>query len=163
VRRDADWERIAALYADDSLTLKQIARLSGVPVTTIASRARRRGWPERHGRRKTRQTQATFRTLLKRIFRALDRQMREIEQRLDMAEQTGRRGADMEHDARALASLTRTLEKLRALQREAAAEAARGQGDGADAGADAHRMELERRLSGLLAATGEVGVPEQPE
>lgn len=165
MRRDADWSRIAALYADENVSLEDIARLTGVPVGTISARAAREGWPPRNRTRlDSRRATTTYGALLRRMFRAVDRQMREIEKHLDTAERSGRPAAGLAQDARALDSLTRILERLRAMQRAAAAEAsARVKRDGRGRDPEAHRDELERRLAGLLAALGETGVPEQPE
>ncbi|MFP4003313.1 MAG: hypothetical protein ACLFV8_06025 [Alphaproteobacteria bacterium] len=166
--RETDWDLVATLYADHSVPLREIERRCGVARSTITSRAKREGWPARRPHRHNILHRPKYRILINRMFRTLDRQMREIEQRLKAEAASGRSATARERDARTLSSLTRTLEKLGDLEKEAAAAVS------AEAQSDAHdreetldtegmRAELEGRLARLLAETGENGVSGKPE
>lgn len=162
--RDVDWDLVAALYADRSISLAEIERRCGVPRGTISSRAAREGWPMRQPRKRA--PKPKYKVLINRMFRALDKQMHDVEQRLETG--PAERGpAERERDARTLASLTRILEKLRELEKEAAqnsmkrAAASDDSGKGPDT--EDMRAELERRLARLVAAAGEGSVSGEPE
>lgn len=169
--RPVDWDLVAALYTDHSIPLKEIGRRCGVPASTIAGKAFRESWPPRKGRRKYKphaKGQPTYRVLLARLFRALERQMREIEERLEPenGKSPERTAAERERDARTLAQLTRTLEKWRELQREAAqaALAAAGADErGEIPDTETRRADLERRLARLAGEADETSLPEQSE
>ncbi len=165
MNRNIDWDLIAALYADHSLPLREIARRCGVHKGTISKRAFREGWPARGSRRRTPPQRAEYTVLIARMFRAIDRQMLEMEQRLETDPQQ-RNAAERERDARTLTTLTRTLEKLRDLQDKAArSRAETGAGDDGKEARDTEEMraELERRFTRLLTAAGEAGVSGEPE
>jgi len=88
-----------------------------------------------------------------RLYAALSKQMAQVEARLREAECAP--GADAparERDARTLASLTRTFEKLLELDRSTAAS--RPESDMAETDLDAFRQDLARRLEALRRSGG---------
>lgn len=91
--------------------------------------------------------------LLGRLWRAAERQLDEIEQRLHAgdAEAAPRLPADAEKDARALAVLARTLRELAALEADAHKTRKARADDDTVRDLDAFRRELARRLDRLRA------------
>lgn len=86
--------------------------------------------------------------IIARLYAALDRKMKEIEQRLDADDATG--AADSERDARTLTSLARLYEKI--VDLEGAEEKSEQHGDTSGEGHDADRQreEIAERLERLL-------------
>lgn len=129
-----------AVAADGTVTLRPVPRrVTLAPGTRAASPARGH--------------------LLARLWRAAERQLDEIEQRLataiaDEADPDAARprpAADAEKDARALAVLARTLRELSALESEHHKSRKVKQEDDAVRDLDTFRRELARRLDGLRA------------
>lgn len=89
----------------------------------------------------------------RRLFKALERQMTDVEQRL-CGDSAGRGATERERDARTLASLVRTLEKLRSLDAATATQARSGQGD-LEAKVVQLRQTLARRLARLAQLRGD--------
>jgi LysM repeat protein len=153
-----DWARIYDVYQTDE-KLAYIANEYGVTVQKIVAHAQREGWPLRYEKGQAAQQvkkpgSTDPATLRKRLTALVERQIAEIETRLA----GNPKGRDQERDARTLSNLTRTLDKLIELKREAAREraeakrlkeAANQDGDGESA--DALRTDLARRLARLVS------------
>ncbi len=154
----ADWERIERVYQTTE-PLAIIAKEYGITVQKIVAYATRENWPLRGERQRARKREKPSRlsdtaTLRNRLTGLVERQIAEIEERLADDAQA----RDHERDARTLSNLTRTLDKLIELKRAAAAERAevkrtkeKAATDG-DAGEDALREDLVRRLARIAAA-----------
>ncbi|WP_237355942.1 hypothetical protein [Xanthobacter sp. YC-JY1] len=99
------------------------------------------------------------RGLLKRLWRAAERQINEIEDRLARAADPGAAPRpEPEKDARALAVLARTLRELTALEAEAKKRRKAKDQDGTVRDLDTFRRELARRLDRLREGGDGTGV-----
>lgn len=155
-----DWDGIAAAYNEGTLTLKELGVEFECSAGAISRRAKLENWPARARiTKRTRKTGATFEW---RLARALDCQLRELENRW----QDGEVGADAqqaEKEARTLNVLIRTAEKLKELETMPSNAKAKSS-DKQDQGAsklDRKRLRetLERRLDQLLATADANGIP----
>ena len=158
-----DWAEIARAYRAAERTVAEIAAEHGIAEQTIYRRARREGWPKRAPRRAKSVAMAKSGpqhrvSLTRRLHTLVDRHIADIEhRRAELAAQGGTPDpAAAERDARALVSLTRTLERLIELQ-DRAARAAQAERHDHD-NVDQIRAELERRLACIVAAADEKGV-----
>lgn len=151
-----DWQRIYDVYQTDE-KLTYIANEYEISVQKIVAHARREGWTLRYEKEQTDQQSkkpgsTDPATLRKRLTALVERQIAEIEAHLA----GNPKGRDQERDARTLSNLTRTLDKLIELKRQAARERAEakrmkdaanqheeGESD------DALRTDLARRLARL--------------
>ena len=100
-------------------------------------------------------------SLVNRLLRTAERQVRDIETRLSARDQAP---VERERDVRMLTSLTRALRDLQALRRQGAAPrgSAAATDDNDDAipeSIDALRQELSRRLYGMAAGAGGSSLP----
>ena len=123
-RKPIDWAHIERVYETDE-KLATIAEHYGITVQKIAAHAKREGWPLRYEKQKVCTPVKPKRiadpaTLRKRLTALVERQIAEIEGRLE----EGSESRDHERDARTLSNLTRTLDKLIELKRAAALERA---------------------------------------
>jgi len=157
-----DWAALREAYVDGTQSISEICDRFKLTRSTLYARIRAEGWPLRCDRCDTAALfaqpasgaagagPARTERLVGRLFSALERQMSEIELRLNGSARD-RDAAMRERDARTLSSLVRTLEKLRAL--DAAAP-------NAGTAADARNLEPEsvvrmrqaiaRRLAGII-------------
>ncbi|MEP9352061.1 hypothetical protein ABLE93_00530 [Xanthobacter sp. KR7-65] len=148
IRRQTGFSSAGAYYwIDREVTGDGAVRFSPVPRRTVQPAGGRpvpapAGRPDRKG-------------LLRRLWRAAERQINEIEDRLARAadpvaeDAAPRAAADTEKDARALAVLARTLRELSALEADARKmRKAKTQDDGIR-DLDSFRRELARRLDRL--------------
>jgi hypothetical protein len=87
--------------------------------------------------------------LVNRLWRAAERQVRDIEERLRLNKQ---QPDERERDARVLATMVKTLRELRALQDTEQEPSAKDEGP---ANLDDFRRELARKIDGLIAAERE--------
>jgi hypothetical protein len=139
------WAEIRAAYEGSTLTVAAIAEAYGVALAAIRARIRRENWPRRRrstaGPAERRPAEPLDRTVLvERLFRAIDRQIAEIERRFD-----GDAPPSLEEkDARTLGALARTLELLIGLERETGRPT-----DEAEPDLDEFRLDLARRLESL--------------
>ena len=155
------WPEIRAAYEGSDTPLQLIAAAYGIGVTDIYPRAEREGWTLRRDRRalerKARQAAGSASPppraappkgvdrsrLVERMFRAVERQIEEIEIRA-----AGRAGEPDARDARTLGALARTLDLLIGLEKtqRAETEGARREARG---DIDELRRELARRIASL--------------
>jgi len=110
--------------------------------------------PRRHSARvrHARSRPAARLTLVKRLWRTAEWQVRDIEDRLRANQQPS---DERERDARLLAVLVKTVRELTALRDD-------NEADDAAANSDAHGQELARKLDALIARRG-AGVPRLAE
>jgi hypothetical protein len=103
---------------------------------------------ERGGKR-ARKRGASRLSLVKRLWRTAEWQVRDIEDRLRLNQQ---QPDERERDARLLAVMVKTIRELRAMHD--ADEEASPENDGPD-NLDDYRRELARKIDGIIAARGE--------
>jgi hypothetical protein len=144
---DPPWNEIRAAYEGSDLAVAAIARAYAVTPERIWRRARREAWPRRRGAEPgaaAKSTEPLDRgTLVARLFRAVERQIAEVERRFD-----GAAPASLEEkDARTLGALARTLELLIGLEKQAGRDTTEPEPD-----IDAFRLDLARRLESLRRA-----------
>lgn len=139
------WGEIRAAYEGSDLAVTAIAQAYGLSADTIRGRARRSGWR----RRRPRDAAGTHvepidrNLLVGRLFRAVERQIAEVERRFE-----GSAPPSLEEkDARTLGALARTLELLIGLERRAGHDASEPEPD-----IDEFRLDLARRLESLRRA-----------
>lgn len=87
--------------------------------------------------------------IIARLYAALDRKMKEIEDRL-AGEDEGMSAADSERDARTLTSLARLYEKLSEMEQASEKASTKGEVSQKDMNADRQREEIAQRLERLL-------------
>jgi len=158
------WAAVAADYADGALTVAQICARYEITQNALYAQAKKQGWPRRRARYKTGmpagRRRGPRRTLIARLYRALEQKMSEFETRLADGAQTA---ADSERDARTLNTMVRLFERLGVLEEKASAgraqDNAKPGGSSADddiaADARALREDLARRLERLRAERGD--------
>lgn len=134
------WSEIRAAYVGSRLTVAAIAEAYGITTDRLWSKARRGGWPKRRDPARTAAEPLDHRLLVGRLFKAVERQIAEIERRFDG---TAPPGLD-EKDARTLAALARTLELLIGLDEKSGRDTSEPEAD-----IDEFRLELARRLESL--------------
>ena len=114
------WSEIRTAYLGSGLTVAAIAEAYGITTDRLWSKARRDGWPKRRDPARAAAEPIDHRTLVGRLFRAVERQIAEIERRF-----SGSAPPTLEEkDARTLGALARTLELLIGLEREAGRDTA---------------------------------------
>jgi hypothetical protein len=141
------WAEIRAAYVGSRLTVGAIAEAYGITKDRLWTRVRRENWPRRRDQTRTPDIGEPLdrRTLVGRLFRAVERQIAEIERRFerDVA------ATPDEKDARTLAALARTLELLIGLERGVARDT-----DDPEPDLDEFRLDLARRLESLRSGEG---------
>jgi len=152
-----DWTEISGVFKSGE-PLKKVAEKNGVSIQKISAYARKEKWPRRSSKsRKPETAPQNAEKLMKRLAGLVERQVAEIETRLTETSEA----RDHERDARTLSNLTRTLDKLVELRRDAEEEAeikkrhARDlkMSEGKGSNADAIRADLARRLARITAPT----------
>jgi hypothetical protein len=146
-----DWASVRSAYVDKRLTIAEICTKFGITLSRLYRRHRSENWPLRReqspsARRLAARGQGRAGDLIGRLFDALERQMRDIEHRMNGG-QPGRVPADRARDARTLASLVATLEKLFELDR------VRGAGSGSR-GTDSDVARLRQALARRIVRLG---------
>ena len=136
------WGEIRAAYEGSDLAVAAIAEAYGVSTDTIYGRAKRGKWRRRRRRDEARPpTEPLDRNLLvARLFRAVERQIAEVERRFEGSDRPNLE----EKDARTLGALARTLELLIGLEKQAG-----GDGHEPEPDIDEFRLDLARRLESL--------------
>ena len=144
-QRYLDGEPVAAIRADLGVSHRRFYRcLDGKPDgqgPALPAIPRRRVMVGGKRKRQNRSRAAT----VKRLWRAAERQVRDIEDRLRLNQQ---QPDERERDARVLAITVKTLRELRALQD---AEEETREDDKAPADLDDFRRELARKIDGIIA------------
>ncbi len=162
--------RIKKEYAANKRALREIADEYGVSWQAISMRARLEGWPPRNG--KTGEPPITQKRevaergdivapkqLGLRLRRIIANEIADIENRKDTEDD-----AEREKTIRRIASLTRSLDKLKLIKRPEQEKSADGkQRRGRSTDGAGLRADLERRLARLSAGSGEGGVSREPE
>lgn len=162
--------RIKKEYAANKRTLREIADEYGTSWQAISTRARIEGWPLRNGKTgkppikqkpdgPQRGEIVTPKQLGLRLRRIIANEIADIESRKNSDDD-----AEREKTIRRIASLTRSLDKLKLIKKPEQEKSADGkQKRGKSADGAGLRAELERRLARLAAGSGEGGVSCEPE
>lgn len=162
--------RIKKDYAANKRTLREIADEHGISWQAISTRARIEGWPRKKGkigkipaRQKSdasrRGEVVTPKQLGLRLRRIVANEIADIEGRKNSEDD-----AEREKTIRRIASLTRSLDKLKLIKKPEQEKSADGkQKRGKPVEGAGLRDELERRLARLAAGSGEGGVSGEPE
>jgi hypothetical protein len=148
----------------------EIAAEHGVTKQAIAMLAQLQGWPLRNGKTGTppnmpkqpkadeRGDLATPRQLGLRLRRIIASEIADIEDKADSKDD-----AEREKTVRRLASLTRSLDKLKLIKKPEQEKSADGKAKRGKAKSDAGmRAELERRLARLAAGSGAQSLSDKP-
>lgn len=165
---DIDWATIRRLYESGSPGVAAICAAAGIGTGALYRRARKENWQRRRddktgAKRRGRRTAKPRRKgeaapeaprkvdrsgLIRRLYAALERQVREVEARL--AAEDGPASAG-ERDARTLSNLARTFEKL--MEIDGGGAEAHDEGGARDI--DALRKELAKRIDRLRRERGD--------
>ncbi|MEZ5841415.1 MAG: hypothetical protein R3D02_13645 [Hyphomicrobiales bacterium] len=157
---DAVWDEVRRLYEGGVVPVAEICRTTGVSGSGLRYRARTLGWTRRgpaspgvgavaFSHRIGTDQRVDRSRLVERLYRALDRQMQDIEERLAGLGEGGSAG---EREARTLAALARTLDKLIELEEAAGRPGEAEKVEERDR--ERFRAELARRLARLGGAAG---------
>jgi hypothetical protein len=135
-----DWHQIRRLYVDGDEPVAAIARRFGLAPKRIYDHARKQDWPRRSARSAIEPAPsptskveapdpnpptlptglAARRTLVRRLYRAIDTKLKIMEQRMEKELASSRTpqssSADHERDTRAIATLIKTLESVTELE-----------------------------------------------
>ena len=139
------WAEIRAAYEGADLAVAAIAEAYGVTIDAVHGRAKRGRWrPRRRRGGVPTASEPLDRTLLiGRLFRAVERQIAEVERRFE-----GSAPPSLEEkDARTLGALARTLELLIGLEKQAGRDGHEPEPD-----IDEFRLDLARRIESLRRA-----------
>jgi len=140
------WSEIRAAYEGSDLAVAAIAEAYGVTSDTIWGRAKRGRWRRRRARGEAPAAAAEpldRNLLIGRLFRAVERQIAEVEHRFEGSDPPNLE----EKDARTLGALARTLELLIGLEKQA------GRGhEETEPDIDEFRLDLARRIESLRRA-----------
>jgi transposase-like protein len=160
--RSSKWASVAADYIGGDLTVAQICERYGISQKALYEQVKDQGWPlrsaggqsSREVRQRRRGAKTARKTLIARLYRALEQKMSEFESRQPDGVQTA---ADHERDTRTLNTMVRLFERLSALDekgRDKKASAGSDAGMGVTTDARAVREDLARRLERLRADHG---------
>ncbi len=139
------WSEIRAAYEGSDLAVGALAQAYGVSTDKIRGRAKRGGWRRRRpsGEAAAHAEPLDRNVLVARLFRAVERQIAEVERRFEGAAPPSLE----EKDARTLGALARTLELLIGLEKQAGRDTTEPEPD-----IDEFRLDLARRLESLRRA-----------
>jgi hypothetical protein len=139
------WTEIRAAYEGSDLAVAAIAEAYGVSTDTIYGRAKRGRWRRRRPRDGGAASAEPLdrNVLIARLFKAVDRQIAEVEHRFEGSDPPSLE----EKDARTLGALARTLELLIGLEKQAGTDGHEPEPD-----IDEFRLDLARRLESLRQA-----------
>jgi hypothetical protein len=169
------WAEVRRLRDDPDLTNKDIAARMGVSSCAIEQFARRRGWPVRRAGPKgvpvagrptfEALTVEARRSLIQRLYRAMDMKLKLMERRLEKQLEkleTDMPGADLssadhERDARAFGTMIKNIDQVKEMQAELDRVAGGQPATAADAElfteADRFRREIAERLSRFIPSS----------
>lgn len=152
-----DWTEISIAFQGGE-PLTPVATKNGVSVQKISAHAQKEKWQRRTSKKRLGEaTPQKTEQLMRRLAGLVERQVAEIETRLIETSEA----RDHERDARTLSNLTRTLDKLVELRRDAEEEAETKNrqardleiSEGKGSSADAIRADLARRLARITITT----------
>lgn len=178
-RARPDWAAIRAAYEADNETVREICAAHGIRSACLYERRAAEGWRRRADRRKPsraararavprpsgRARSGERAALVRRLYRRFTSQLEALDARLESVGDAAA-ATDGEKEARALATLARTLEKLIEIEDGIGrADAARtgGARDRTEHDVDRLRLALARRIERLARSAGEGPVPDEPE
>ena len=167
------WAEVRRLRDDPGLSTLKIAHRMGVSPTTIKRHAKRQGWaPRRAGPKNARRpasfealTVASRRSLIQRLYKAMDTKLKLMERRLekqienlDHDNVADLPAVDHERDARTFGAMIRNIEQVKEMQADLD-RVAGGQPATADdaelfAEADRFRREIAERLARFIPPAG---------
>jgi hypothetical protein len=162
-----DWSGLEYLCRETTLSLREISRVTKVPLTTLSVRASRNGWRSIEGApvparlpRAGPSTLTARRTLVRRFYKAIDTKLRQMELRMATEIARGEEtstAADHERDTRAIGGLINQLGKISEFE----SDLDRPAGSGDDASAtrlaqeeERYRRALAERLERLIKPAG---------
>ena len=163
---ELDWETIRAEYEIGKRRLSEIAFDHGIHCNRILARAKTENWPKRgevaEEQRLETELPQDAEALAARLTRLIAREIADIERQ----RKTMRDEAEGERQARRLATLVRSIDKLHEIEK--AARLAKRNDPEADkarrrAEDESIRAELESRLSRLAGGGGKGRVPQKPD
>ena len=119
-----NWVAVRHAYGDGKHTIASICRQQGLTRGQLEYRRKKDGWPSRHPAPQSggHKTNVSPPNRIKRLYRLLDRLMKEIE--MQSSNQISKDNAadvstaDRERSARTLSSLIRSFEKIKELETE---------------------------------------------
>jgi hypothetical protein len=168
----AKLEAIRLAYVKGDWSIDRIAEAHGVCATSIRNYARQGQWKREVGTTPLKRLRAQLphmpgltpeqrriRSLLKRLYKVLDRKVRLMEQRIALAggtDATAQSATDAEREMRTLNALTGMLNKLIELEERARASGP-GAADGADNGEPENADELRRDLALRIERLNQAG------
>ena len=160
-----DWGAIAHDYAASALSVPELCALYSVSKSVLYRRINRNGWIKRSAKRRaaahrppTPRRPNGEEKLARRLLKALDHKMKELETRMTQADAAPATAADSERDARTLGTLVRLFDRLKGIGAKAAGVTG-APAAGRTAGKDHHdadrvRRDLARRLEKLRDGIG---------
>lgn len=121
-------ERVRLLYENRAISVREIARRTGVPASSVHAWAKRNGWPPRKPprlladgsgpapplRRRRLRKRLSVGRLVDRIYRVITHNLESMEQR--MSEEENSSNENPEREARAISNIVRSVEKLKELE-----------------------------------------------
>jgi len=162
--RDIDWEVIRPLYEDGTTTVTALADEYGMTRQRLTRHAVKLGWRLRQVYRSPQKKAADLVTSQLMPSRLASRLKRLIAREIDAIEGEtlqDRPAVERERDARRLASLVRSLEKLNEIKARKAKQ--EGKADGERATAEDLSAELERRFARFHDAEDADRISDEPE
>ena len=163
-----DWSGLEYLCRETTLSLREISRVTKVPLSTLQGQAFRNRWrsvagapvPKPGGARARPSTLTARRTLVRRFYKAIDTKLRQMELRMATEIARGEEtstAADHERDTRAIGGLINQLGKISEFESDLDRPA--GHTDNASAArlaeeTDRYRRQLAERLARLLKPAG---------
>jgi hypothetical protein len=162
-----DWSGLEYLCRETTLSLREISRVTLVPLSTLQGRSSRHGWRSIAGApvparlpRAAPSTRTARRTLVRRFYKAIDTKLRQMELRMATEIARGEEkssAADHERDARTIGGLINQLGKIAELESDL--DQLAGSRDDASAArlaeeADGYRRALAERLERLIKSAG---------
>jgi len=165
-RSEPDWSGIERLCRETTLPLTEIARTAAVPIGTLRARARKSGWRARQGAhepavpvRQRKVSPASRRTLIRRLYSAIDTKLKQMEQRManEIARGEEVPASDHERAVRVISGLITQLGKISEFETDLDRPGGRKH-DGPTASlaeeADRYRRDLTERLARLIRPPG---------
>lgn len=168
---EEQWVEARALYEEQRLGPREIAARLGRNYRTVMRRAKLEGWRPPDGDARSQRAAASFqaltvaarRTLVQRLYRAIDTKLKLMERRMhkqmvNLGKGTDLSSADHEREARALGTIIKTIDQVKEMQADLDRVAGGQPATAADAElfaeADRFRREIAERLARFIPAAG---------